>query len=288
MLGAIVGDIVGSVYEFHNIKSKSFPLFRKDCHFTDDTVMTLAVADAIMDGGERIHFIVSMKMYGRMYPDAGYGGRFRRWLFSEDKGAYNSFGNGSAMRVSPCAWIRAPGEETSKDFASSKACELAIQSAVVTHSHPEGVKGAVATAHAIWLCRQFHAGAFKDDENIKDIHDMKQVIRQQIEETYGYDLSHCLNDIRPHYEFNETCQGSVPQAIRAFIESRDFEDAIRNAISIGGDSDTIAAITGSIAEAAYGIPEAIEKKALSYLGSPLLDIVHRWKRFDCVMAKGAQ
>ena len=278
MIGAIIGDIIGSAYKYQPIKSKDFPLFRKDCCFTDDTVMTLAVADAIMDGGQRIHFIVSLRMYGRMYLDAEYGSRFRRWLLSDWRGSFKSFGNGSAMRVSPCAWIRVPGEETSTDFATSKACELAIQSAVVTHSHPEGVRGALATAHAIWLCRQYHAGAFEKDQ-VKDLDDLKHLVRDEIESSYGYDLSLPLCEIRPHYDYNETCPKTVPPAIRAFVESKNFEDAIRNAVSLGGNSETLASIAGSIAEAAYGIPEEIESKALSYLDGPLLDIVHRWKAF---------
>ena len=221
MLGAIVGDIVGSVYEWNNIKTKDFPLFRDDCFFTDDTVMTCAVAEAIMNGGQKDNFIDAMKKYGRMYPDAGYGARFNRWLMTDNREPYNSFGNGSAMRVSPCAWIM----DATTDELPSEVKRLAQLSAEVTH-----------------------------------------------------DLSKTLDEIRPTYRFNETCQDTVPQAIIAFLESTDFEDAIRNAISLGGDSDTLAAITGSIAEAAYGIPEWITNKVYTYLDEPLNDVLKRWRK----------
>lgn len=246
MLGAIIGDIIGSVYEWNNIKTKDFPLFMPDCFFTDDTVMTIAIAEGLMNGGTSKEFIVAMKKYGRMYPDAGYGGRFGSWLFSEDTKPYNSWGNGSAMRVSPVAWFYDSLLEVEKH---------AEISASVTHNHPEGIKGAQATAAAIFLARK---GKSKDD------------IKEYIESKYGYDLSRSLDDIRPSYIFNESCQGTVPEAIIAFLESTDFEDAIRNAISLGGDSDTLAAITGSIAEGAYGVPEIIKEKALSILDEDLL------------------
>lgn len=223
MLGAIIGDVVGSVYEWNNIKTKDFPLFRKDCFFTDDTVMTCAVAEAIMNGGQKVDFIDAMKKYGRMYPTS--------------------------------------------------------LSAEVTHNHPEGVKGAMATADAIFLCRFYFGGYCREYE--QPINDnpteCKRRIKDYIEKTYGYKLSQTLDEIRPNYRFNETCQETVPQAIIAFLESRDFEDAIRNAISLGGDSDTLAAITGSIAEAAYGIPNWIKDKAYSYLDKPLKDVVMRWE-----------
>ena len=223
MLGAIIGDVVGSVYEWNNIKTKDFPLFRKDCFFTDDTVMTCAVAEAIMNGGQKVDFIDAMKKYGRMYPTS--------------------------------------------------------LSAEVTHNHPEGVKGAMATADAIFLCRFYFGGYCREYE--QPINDnpteCKRRIKDYIEKTYGYNLSQTLDEIRPNYRFNETCQETVPQAIIAFLESRDFEDAIRNAISLGGDSDTLAAITCSIAEAAYGIPDWIKDKAYSYLDEPLKDVVRRWE-----------
>ncbi len=281
MLGAIIGDIVGSVYEWKNIKTKDFPLFRDDCFFTDDTVMTCAVAEALMSGGGRDDFIDALKKYGRMYPDAGYGGRFRQWLFTNDRMPYNSYGNGSAMRVSPCAWAAdlKPAAEIGKLLAI--VGKRATLSAEVTHNHPEGIKGAMATADAIFICRFYFGGYCRDGE--KSINDdpgeCKRHVREHIEREYGYDLSRTIDEIRPTYRFDESCQGSVPQAIIAFLESEDFEDAVRNAVSIGGDSDTLAAITGGIAEAAYGIPDRIKEKAYSYLDEPLKDVLERWERF---------
>lgn len=281
MIGAMIGDIVGSVYEFHNIKTKEFPLFQADCFFTDDTVMTCAVAEAVMRGGQEHDFIDAMKQYGRMYPGAGYGGNFGKWLRSDSREPYNSFGNGSAMRVSPCAWVMDCGFYARTGMWPSKGRALAALSASVTHSHPEGIKGALAVADAIFLCRYYFGGWCGDYETpiSNDPAECKRRIRAHIESWYGYDLSRTLDEIRPGYPFNETCQETVPQAIIAFLESRDFEDAIRGAISLGGDSDTLAAITGSIAEAAYGIPDWMEDKALSYLDAPLLDVVKRWKAF---------
>ena len=278
MLGAIIGDIVGSVYEWNNIKTKDFPLFRQDCFFTDDTVMTCAVAEAIMNGGQKADFINVMKKYGRMYPDADYGARFNAWLNSDSREPYNSFGNGSAMRVSPCAWVMdCDVYARTGTWPSSRG--LASLYAEVTHNHPEGVKGAMATADAIFLCRFYFGGYCREYEQpIKDNPtECKRRIKDYIEKTYGYNLSQTLDEIRPNYRFNETCQETVPQAIIAFLESRDFEDAIRNAISLGGDSDTLAAITGSIAEAAYGIPDWIKDKAYSYLDELLKDVVIRWE-----------
>lgn len=270
MMGAIIGDIVGSVYEWHNIKTKEFPLFRDDCFFTDDTVMTVAVAEALMNGAKRGDFIDAMKKYGRMYPLAGYGNRFASWLSSDDRRPYNSFGNGSAMRVSPCAWgvDRCSADGTGIPWEKCRAA--AKLSATVTHNHPEGTKGAMATADAILLSRYYFGGRDGDDAFPTDIdhNECKRRIRKYIERAYGYDLSLHLDEIRPNYTFDESCQGTVPQAIIAFLESTDFEDAIRNAISLGGDSDTLAAITGSIAEAAYGIPSDIKDKALRYLDPP--------------------
>lgn len=281
MLGAIVGDIVGSVYEWHNIKTKEFPLFREGCRFTDDTVMTCAVAEALMNGGKKDDFIDAMKKYGRMYPNAGYGGRFRTWLFSEDREPYNSYGNGSAMRVSPCAWLMDCGFCARTGMWPSNGRALAQLSAEVTHNHPEGVLGAMATADAIFLSRYYfggYCGDYEDPIN-NDPEECKRRIKEHIEQEYGYDLSKTLDEIRPSYGFEATCQGSVPQAIIAFLESTDFEDAIRNAVSLGGDSDTIAAIAGSIAEPAYGIPEWIKDKAISYLDEPLRDVLRRWRKF---------
>lgn len=279
MLGAIVGDIVGSVYEWDNIKTKDFPLFRDDCFFTDDTVMTCAVAEAIMNGGQKDDFIDAMKKYGRMYPDAGYGSRFDAWIHSNDRAPYNSFGNGSAMRVSPCAWVM-DCSFCARTGAWPSRRALARLSAEVTHNHPEGVKGAMATSDAIFMCR-YYFGGYSGDYG-KPINDnpteCKRRIREYIEKEYGYNLSPSLDDIRPNYHFNDTCQDTVPQAIIAFLESTDFEDAIRNAISLGGDSDTLAAITGSIAEAAYGIPDWIKDKTYTYLDEPLKDVLSRWEQ----------
>lgn len=269
MLGAIVGDIVGSIYEWRNIKTKDFPLFGSRCSFTDDTVMTCAVAEAVMNGGKREDFIKAMKKYGRLYPNVGYGGKFRAWLFSDGSAPYGSFGNGSAMRVSPCAWA-VKCDSVSKAELPDRCRNLARLSAEVTHNHPEGVKGAVATADAIFLCRCYFGDSSMESS------EKKRLIKEHIEREYGYDLSKTLDEIRPSYRFDVSCQGSVPQAITAFLESTDFEDAIRNAISIGGDSDTVAAITGSMAEAAYGIPDRIKEKACSYLDEPLRAVVRRW------------
>lgn len=252
MIGAIIGDIVGSVYEWDNIKTKDFPMFSPLSFFTDDTVMTIAVAEALLSGGKEEDFINSMKKYGEMYPDAGYGGRFINWLFTDETQAYNSWGNGSAMRVSPVAW----------HFDTLSEVEyFAKKSAEVTHNHPEGIKGAQATAVAIFLARN---GRTKDE------------IKKYIEINYHYDLSRTLDEIRPSYKFDESCQGTVPQAIIAFLESSDFEDAIRNAISLGGDSDTLTAITGSIAEGAYIVPEWIKKKTLEVLDENLRNVYFKF------------
>ncbi|MCL2826668.1 MAG: ADP-ribosylglycohydrolase family protein, partial [Eggerthellaceae bacterium] len=230
-----------------------FPLFGRGCTFTDDTVMTIAVADALMNGGKAGDYVRSLKRFGAMFPHAGYGGRFHTWLFSEDSAPYNSWGNGSAMRVSPVGWF----------FDSLEATERAAEaSAAVTHNHPEGIKGAQATAAAIFLAR---TGVPKED------------MRAYLEDAYGYDLHRTLDEIRPTYAFDESCMRTVPEAVIAFLESGGFEDAIRNAISLGGDSDTLAAITGSIAEAAYGMPEGIRDKTVSYLDEALLEVLIRWQ-----------
>ena len=253
MLGAIIGDIVGSVYEWNNIKTKDFPLFGEKCFFTDDTVMTIAVAEALLKGATEDDFVDSMKKFGRMYPSAGYGARFKGWLNSEERQPYNSYGNGSAMRVAPCGWFA-----DSLDEAES----LAERSASVTHNHPEGIKGAQATAAAIYQARK---GVEKD------------LIKEYIEKKYGYNLSRSLDDIRPGYRFDVSCQGTVPEATIAFLESNNFEDAIRNAISLGGDSDTLTAITGSIAEAYYGIPNAITTQTYQYLDDTLTAVLKAWR-----------
>ncbi|MDI9475687.1 MAG: ADP-ribosylglycohydrolase family protein [Natronincolaceae bacterium] len=257
MLGAIIGDIVGSIYEFNNIKTKEFELINERCFFTDDTVLTVAVAQALMDSDLDNEEDVKNRLtkeivdWGRQYPRAGYGLRFQNWLWDDVHTPYNSFGNGSAMRVSPAAWI-------SNDL--DQVLRLAKNTAEVTHNHPEGIKGAQATAAAILL-----AGKKKS---------MKE-IREYIEDNY-YKLGFTLGEIRPTYKFNETCQDTVPQAIVAFLESDSFEDAIKNAISIGGDSDTIAAITGSIAEAYYAIPQSLYDFAMSKLDARLKKVVRKF------------
>lgn len=233
MIGAIIGDIVGSKYEFKNIKTKDFPLFSQGCNYTDDTIMTLAIANAfVISRREKLDFktacIMEMKRLGKKYPNpqGGYGYRFANWLTSDNSLPYNSFGNGSAMRVSPCGFIA---------VSLAEALYLAKESAEVTHNHPEGIKGAQAVSGAIFLAKEGKS---------------KHEIRAFIERNF-YDLDKSLDEIRPDYEFNETCQDTVPQAIVAFLESNSFEDAIRNAVSIGGDCDTLTAITGSIAWAFY-------------------------------------
>lgn len=253
MTGAIIGDIVGSRFEFNNRKSKSFTFFTPQCFFTDDTVMTLVVAKALSKYEEITDYdefkkslITYMHRIGNQYPDCGYGGRFYGWLRNRRTEPYNSFGNGSAMRVSPVGWYAKSLEE---------AENLAKATAEVTHNHPEGIKGAVSVAGAIYLAR---TGASMDE------------IKRYVSRFYNIDFT--IDEIRPDYHFNETCQGSVPQAFEAFFESVSFEDAIRNAISIGGDSDTIAAITGSVAEAFYGISDKLKETAVSYLDDRLLKI----------------
>ena len=269
MLGAITGDIIGSIYEFNNIKTKKFDLFTDKNRFTDDTVMTFAVAEALMNGGGHENFIRFMKRYGEFYPRAGYGGTFVRWLASDTTEPYNSWGNGSAMRVSSCGWVAnldIPIEEGIKQTE-----DLAKASAEVTHNHPEGIKGAQATAAAIFFMR--HG---KSKNAIKEY---KDKLKDYIQKRFEYDLDFTIDEIRPIYRFDVSCQGSVPPAIVSFLESENFEDAIRNAISIGGDSDTIGAITGSIAEAAYGIPEDIKEKSMSYLDGRLKGVYENWIKF---------
>ncbi len=257
MIGAIMGDIVGSRFEWDNIKSKEFELFDAKCFPTDDSIMTLAVANAILKFSPKEDNLPElavkfMRELGTAHYDAGYGGHFRQWLKCSDPQPYNSFGNGSAMRVSPCGFAAGTLVE---------AKHLAYDVSRVTHNHWEGIKGAEATAAAIFLAR---AGWSKAE------------IRLCIDQNY-YPMNFMLDEIRPSYKFDETCQGSVPQALEAFFESRDFEDAIRNAISIGGDSDTIAAITGGVAEAYYGVPRWIYDEAMTFLDAEqrrILDKFH--------------
>lgn len=215
MLGAIIGDIIGSVYEWHNIKSKDFPLFRDDCFFTDDTVMTIATADALMNGGEADDFIDAYKKWGRLYPDAGYGGRFGSWIHSDDRKPYNSWGNGSAMRVSPCAWLMDCGFCARTGMWPSNGRDRAKLSAEVTHNHPEGIKGALAVTDAIFMCR-FYTGGYGDDmgnpiNERLTLEQYKMQIKEHIEREHGYNLSKTLNEVRPTYRFNESCQDTVPQ-----------------------------------------------------------------------------
>ncbi len=263
MIGAILGDIVGSVYEFDNIKTKEFELFTDDCFFTDDSVMTIAVAEALMQfefiNEENIEafkeeLITVMHRIGGNYPHCGYGAHFGMWILHGGRNPYNSFGNGSAMRVSPVGWYAKTLEEAE--------C-IAKATAEITHNHPEGNKGAVATAGAVFLART--------GESIEKI-------KEYVSKFYKIDFT--LDKLRPVYGYDVTCQGTVPPAMVAFFESESFEDAIRNAISLGGDSDTLAAITGAVAEAYYGIPEDLKEKALSYLDERLLNITKRFtKRF---------
>jgi ADP-ribosylglycohydrolase len=220
MIGAIAGDIIGSEHEFHGTKSYDFQLFAPGSTFTDDTVLTVAVADCIL---HRKQYAPTFKEYGKRYPDAGWGGMFYRWVMSKDDKPYNSFGNGSAMRVSPVGFAFNSLEEVLKE---------AERSAAVTHNHPEGIKGAQAVAASIFMGRQ---GEKKD------------AIREYIEDRFGYDLQHTVDEIRPEVYFDETCQVSVPQAIIAFLDSDSYEDAIRKAVSLGADADTQACIAGGIA-----------------------------------------
>ena len=264
MYGAMMGDYIGSSYEFWSTKDKDFKLFRNRDHFTDDSVMTLAVAEALLDMAAktdddilgklteeeiRMTFVKCMKKWGRRYPKAGYGHRFYLWLKLEDTEPYGSFGNGSAMRVSPVGWLFKDMETTRK---------MAALSAAVTHDHPEGIKGAEATAAAIYLAR---TGADKGE------------IKRYIEEEFGYDLERDLELIRESYEFDVTCQGSVPEAILCFLEGASYEEVIREAVSLGGDADTQAAIAGGIAEAFYGIPAFFIDKANEEMSDDMKEIV---------------
>lgn len=278
MLGAIIGDIAGSRFEFNNHRSKDFELFTTSCFATDDSMMTLAVAKALIEAGKtgsleldngagnREYYwqleketIIQMQKIGRKYPDCGYGGRFGKWLFEDQPKPYNSYGNGAAMRISPAAW--AARTETEARLYS----EIITR---VTHNHPEGLKGAEAVTLAIYMAKN---GAAKEE------------IKARME--YFYRLNFTIDAIRDSYVFNESCQQTVPQAIVSFLESGSFEDAIRTAISIGGDSDTLAAITGAIAEAYYGIPAELEEKALAFLNDELRLIYFEFKNF---VKKGPQ
>ena len=253
MLGAVIGDIIGSRFEADNYKSKEFDLFTQDSCPTDDSIMTLAVAKALLASREdwsqlSKNAVKYMQEIGRKYPNCGYGGHFFYWIFSDDPQPYGSYGNGSAMRISPVGFA-------ADSIEQAKALSQAVTE--VSHDHPEGLKGAEAVAVAIFLARN---GASMDE------------IRDYIDKNY-YSMNFTLDQIREGYSFDVTCQGSVPQAFQAFFESQDFEDAIRNAISIGGDSDTIAAICGGLAQAYYGIPAPIRNQAMAYLDDHLVEIV---------------
>lgn len=257
MLGAIAGDMIGSVYEFDNRRSKDFPLFTEATTFTDDTILSVAVADVLLHGGD---YAKAFKTYYWRYPNptGSYGARFHQWAAAPTLTPYNSWGNGSAMRVSPVGFAG-----TSLD----NVLQEAEKTAAVTHNHPEGIKGAQATAAAIFLARQ---GKSKAD------------IRTYITEQFGYDLHRTVDEIRPTYSFNESCQGTVPEAIVAFLDSTDFEDAIRNAVSLGGDSDTLTCITGGIAEAFYSdIPEHIRQSVWERLDEPLKQVVEEFRDRYC-------
>lgn len=271
MYGAILGDIIGAPYEWHNTKSKDFPLLSKHPEFTDDTVMTIAVAAGFLSSIEQTmagHTIIEdsdrkllseliidhMKYYGRKYPDAGYGGHFRGWLKYGTE-PYNSWGNGSAMRVSSAGWLF-------DDIGTVR--EMAGLQAAVTHNHPEGVKGAEAIASAIFLART------GNDKNC---------IKEYIVKEFGYDLNRTCDEIRPIYHFDVSCQGSVPEALIAFLEGNGFEDVIRTAISLGGDSDTIGAMAGSIAEAFYGIPEELQKNVRDILPEDMIAILDDYDEY---------
>jgi ADP-ribosylglycohydrolase len=250
MLGAIAGDIIGSVHEGTKLKRTNFKLFHPSCHFTDDTVLTLAVADALLNN---LPYPETIKLYAVNYPNRGYGGMFRQWLQSDSLEPYNSFGNGSAMRVSPIGYAF---EHLYEVLAEAKV------SAEATHNHPEGIKGAQAIAAAIFMARQ---GSSKSD------------IRDYIEQTFGYDLQRKISQIRPTYQFDATCQGTVPEAIIAFLDSRDFETAIRLAVSLSGDTDTLAAMAGSIAQAYYKIiPYEIVYVVKYKLGNKLWALVEEF------------
>lgn len=263
MYGAILGDIIGSPFEFdRGDKTKDFKLFSRRSHFTDDSVMTLAVCEALLKVGQDATVkeiedavITSMQSWGRRYPHEGYGGYFRCWLTARHPEPYNSFGNGSAMRVSAAGWLYDSLEKTRV---------VAKATANVTHNHPEGIKGAEATASAIFMARN---GSSKEE------------IKKYIENEFHYDLNRTLDEIRPSFHMDETCQKTVPEAIIAFLEARDFEDAIRNAVSLGGDTDTLGAITGSIAEAYFGISETLISECRNRINKDMRDVVDAFYSF---------
>ncbi len=262
MYGAIIGDIIGSRFEFDNKhKSREFELFTNECGFTDDTVMTVAVAEALMYAGPdadektiKDELIRSMKKWGQKYPHAGYGQRFIGWVLSDDPAPYGSYGNGSGMRVSSAGWLYDSIERTR---------EVARWTAEVTHNHPEGIKGAESTAAAIFLARN---GASKEE------------IKDYIVSEFGYDLSRSLDEIRPGYYHVEDCMRTMPEAFECFLEAESYEDCIRNVMYIGGDTDTLGAIAGAIAEAYWRIPKEISDKSKDFLPQEMLDVVRKFKK----------
>ena len=257
-----MGDIIGSLYEFDmGDKTKDFPLFGKGCGFTDDSVMTIAVAEALMDSAGkddeevRKALVASMQKWGRRYPDAGYGSMFRRWLREKDPQPYGSYGNGSAMRVSAAGWLYKAFDETWKK---------AKLTAEVTHNHPEGIKGAMCVAAVIWMARNGKS---------------KKEIRETVEDVFGYDLSRTCDEIRPEYHHVESCQETVPEAVTAFLEGTDFEDVIRTAVSLGGDCDTLTCIAGAMAEAFYGVPEELKAECRNRVTPEMRDVLDRFDQF---------
>jgi ADP-ribosylglycohydrolase len=255
MIGAIAGDIIGSIFEFNNNRTKDFELFSPRSSYTDDSILTIALADSIMTGTP---YVENLKSFFHLYPDGGYGGGFYTWAQSADSSPYNSWGNGAAMRISPAGFAYDDMETVLK-----KAKEFTE----ITHNHPEGIKGGQATAAAIFLARTGNS---------------KTQIKDYIEKQFHYDLSKHVDQIRPTYEFNESSQDTVPQALRAFIDSADFEDAIRTAVSLGGDSDTLACITGGVAQAFYGgVPEPIQRNVYSTLDDRLARITREFMQRYC-------
>lgn len=261
MYGAILGDIIGQPYEFgpYNIKTKDFPLFTKKPRFTDDSVMTIAICDGILKAGidadeetMKISMIKSMHHWGHKYPRAGYGQKFYLWLARKDTKSYNSWGNGSAMRVSSIGWLFDTLERTR---------QVARWSAEVTHNHPEGIKGADATASVIWHSRNGYS---------------KEQIKEFVENEFNYDLSRTCDQIRPTYFHQESCQKTIPEAITAFLEGNDFEDVIRTAVSLGGDCDTLTCIATGMAEAFYGIPESLKEKCLEITTSDMHKVLSKF------------
>jgi ADP-ribosylglycohydrolase len=278
ILGAIAGDIIGSPYEHHNVKTLDFDLFSDKSRFTDDTVLTVATMDKLLyqisanDAMDQFSYTEVYQRFCRDFPHRGYGGRFKSWIHAENPQPYNSWGNGSAMRVSPIGWYATSLENIllvrrfcSEDWDGNVFNEVlreAKESAEVTHNHPEGIKGAQATAAAVYMAR---TGKSKDE------------IKKYITETFHYNLDRKLDEIRPGYDFDVSCQGSVPEAIIAFLESTDYENAVRLAISLGGDSDTIACITGGIAEAFYEeIPEYIIENVIKILPERFVEIIAKF------------